>query len=421
MKNKTKNYLPYIKLLYSGLISNFITVNTSKDLFRGALINKEEIQNLINHLNRRKSSDIPCGLIFCKSFMSFSLDKSVALDFMHRKKPTDKTIRVLYTLKGESGLNYKNATNADLSGISYFENEKEILLFPFSVYEISTITKKDNYYEINLGYLEKYKEIFQFKSQTDLYNSIFKSNFIKELELSGLSMPIWLAKKSLCNINFHGIRGSGFCCLIRLPDKKMKIPVLIVSHHLLNKNNLKICDEILLESDNGNELFKIKIGENSKIYSERVYDITIIEIEKNSDISNELIFMDIDEDIFNDKDFLCKLFYKKNAYILQYAKPETTNKYDRKNELIIKKNLEEFTKDKQYSIEEGNIIVEDEIKIIHNIPTYFGAAGAPIISPDKFEVIGYHKGKKIKTDSNYCEFGYLFKWPIEKFIEEFYS
>ena len=129
--------------------------------------------------------------------MSFSLDKNVALEFMQNKKPTEDQIRVLYILKSESGLNTKSATNADLNGISFYEDEREILLFPFSVYEISTFVYKENYYEIYLNYLGKYKELFNFKNQTDLYNSIFNSKFIKELELVGLSTPIWLAKKSL--------------------------------------------------------------------------------------------------------------------------------------------------------------------------------------------------------------------------------
>ena len=43
-----KQYLPYIKLLYFGLSDNFINFNNSEDLYRGALIDKIEMQNLIN-------------------------------------------------------------------------------------------------------------------------------------------------------------------------------------------------------------------------------------------------------------------------------------------------------------------------------------------------------------------------------------
>ena len=92
MKGQTKLYLPYIKLLYLGLKNNCIKVNVSNDLYRGALINKEEIKNLKNHLHKGKNLDNYKALIYCKSFMSFSLDKKVALDFMRKKNHTEKKL-----------------------------------------------------------------------------------------------------------------------------------------------------------------------------------------------------------------------------------------------------------------------------------------------------------------------------------------
>ena len=355
--------------------------------------------------------------------MSFSLEKSVALEFMNNKNPTEKTIRVLYILKSESGLNHKSATNADLNGISYFGEEREILLFPFSVYEIGDVKNMGNYYEIYLNYLGKYKELFSFQNQTDLYNSIFQSKFVKELELVGLSTPIWLAKKSLCKIKMQGKfgphYGSGFCCLI--PFKNMKIPVLIAVNHLLNEENLKIGNKIIIEYDD-NEEFIISISENSKIFTDRMYDITIIEIKENNYLFNELIFMDIDEDIFNDKEFLRENFNKKKAYILHYSPRNNIDEQNNNSQSIIKKNIEEFTKDKKYKIEEGRIIVkEDEYTIIHNIPTGPGAGGGPIISHNKFKVIGYHIGKMKKSNSEYKGIGHLIKLPILDFIKKFYS
>ena len=423
LKGQAKIYLPYIKLLYAGLADNCINVNVKDDLYRGALINKEEIQNLINHKNNRKNSDLPYELIYCKSFMSFSLEKNVALRFMNNKNPTEKTIRVLYILKSESGLNHKSATNADLNGISYFESEREILLFPFSVYEIDDVKNKGDYYEIYLNYLGKYKKLFSFKNQTDLYNSIFKSKFIKELELVGLSAPIWLAKKSLCQIKikdkFGYCYGSGFCCLI--PFKNMKIPVLMTVNHLLNKERLQIGNRIEIEYGD-NEEFIMVINKNSKIFTNPKYDITIIEIKEDNYQFNKLIFMDVDEDIFNSKDFLLENFNRQKAYILQYScRQNYYNEQNEKNQNIIKKNIEEFTKDKNYKIEEGRIIVEeDEYNIIHNIPTSPGAGGGPIISHNKFKVIGYHIGKK-KSHSEYQGLGHLIKLPILDFIKQFYS
>ena len=56
MKEKTKDYLPYIKLLYYGLENNYINFNFSKDLFRGAGIEYSEIENLLVHKNKKIKS-----------------------------------------------------------------------------------------------------------------------------------------------------------------------------------------------------------------------------------------------------------------------------------------------------------------------------------------------------------------------------
>ena len=194
MKDKIKPYIPYIQLLYSGLKINSFNFSSTKDLYRGALIKREEIDNLIYHLKKQKYSDIP-GLIFSKAFMSFSLDKKVAMDFMKKKKPTEKEVRVLYILKTEvlntfeKPLINKNATNADLRDISFFEEEREILLFPFSIYEINEIQEKDNYYIIYLNILGKYKKNFESKNNSDLIESINQSKYVKMLHSNGL-LPI---------------------------------------------------------------------------------------------------------------------------------------------------------------------------------------------------------------------------------------
>ena len=417
MKEKSKLYLPYIKLLYSGLKSNSIKVNISNDLYRGALISKKELGNLINLTKNRKNYNIPFALIYCKSFMSFSLEKNVALDFMNGKNPNEKTIRVLYILESKSILDKKNVTNADLDGISYFENEKEILLFPFSIYEISNFVKKNNYYEIYLSYLAKYKEIFKMKNQTLLYKSIFKSKFVKELQLAGLSIPICLAKKCLCRIKISESRyqkyGSGFFCSIPLTNTIYKIPVLITANHVLNEENIKNSKQILIEYGDNGERFILTFDKESKIYTHKEFDITIIKIEKKNELFNKCIFMEIDEDTFENEEFLIKNIRNKKAYILEYAvgKPFNKNNHEQNNKFF-----QEFIEDKEYAIEEGEIKFNGR-DIEHNIPTNRGASGGPIISGDKFKVIGYHLSKNNNSGIGY---GNLLKYPINEFINIFY-
>ena len=129
--------------------------------------------------------------------------------------------------------------------------------------------------------------------------------------------------------------------------------------------------------------------------------------------------MEIDEDIFESEEFLIKNIRNKKAYILEYTeeKPFNSNHYEQNYRYSTKKILEEFIGDKKYSIEEGEINYNGE-RIEHNIPTNFGASGAPIISGDKFKVIGNHLGRS-KTDSK--GLGKLLKYPINAFIYKFYS
>ena len=52
MKGIIKPYIPYIQLLYSGLKINYFNFSYTKDLYRGALIKREEINNLIKHMKK---------------------------------------------------------------------------------------------------------------------------------------------------------------------------------------------------------------------------------------------------------------------------------------------------------------------------------------------------------------------------------
>jgi hypothetical protein len=180
-----------------------------------------------------------------------------------------------------------------------------------------------------------------------------------------------------------------------------------------------ILDKVEIEHNGARPIIRLLEQE----IEEEIANLVINEselLEKESDKFNSMIFIDIDEDIFKSKDFLMKNFFKKEAYLLQYAKPICSDKNNFQiSGYIEKKNIEEFTKDKEYAIEEGNIIIKDEKIIIHNIPTSSGAAGGPIISHNKFKVIGYHVGKN-KSHMKFQGIGNLLKFPIQEFINIFY-
>ena len=277
MKDKIKPYIPYIQLLYSGLKLNNFNFSYTRDLFRGAVIKIEEIQNLIKYMENKKESDIPKALIYSKAFMSFSLDKNVAINFMREKKPTEKLARVLYILKTEvSDINErilinKNATNADLSDISFYEDEKEILLFPFSVYEISKVQKKNDYYIIYLNILGKYKEKldYEFKNKSDLTLAINQSNYVQFLQKNSLLPTIIdfttivvhfrLLNQSSLSSNKNGIHSETLSLVLKISDILSDIIII------LKRKFLEIKDKVIFLLCNGIRLDKSKTLEQNGV------------------------------------------------------------------------------------------------------------------------------------------------------------
>ena len=157
-EKETENiYLPYIKLLYESIKLKTFPLVTETELYRGTLLSKDEIETIKNEYNN-KIGDLPGMVLFSKTFLSFSKDKNVVLDHFLNNENTDDTLaKVLFILKRkeeDTDYNYNLATHADIEKISYFPNEKEVLFFPFSSFEISGIVQKnlndELTYEINL-------------------------------------------------------------------------------------------------------------------------------------------------------------------------------------------------------------------------------------------------------------------------------
>jgi hypothetical protein len=88
-------------------------------------------------------------------------------------------------------MEYNISTHSDIEEISFFKDEKEVLFFPFSAFEIKEIKEKlkDNkiIFEIKLLYLGKYvKEFKQNKEFIESENIIPNSEFKKQIVQIGL-------------------------------------------------------------------------------------------------------------------------------------------------------------------------------------------------------------------------------------------
>ena len=152
-QNKKFNYLPYIKVLYEGVRLQSLPLSSDKTLYRGSLLSNKEIETIKKYLNN-KIEDLPGAIIFSRAFLSFSKDINVAKYFLNLNENKNKELsKVLYILEKDDNLDYSLSTHADLNELSFY-NEKEVLFFPFSSFEIKSINeiidKNEKIYEIKL-------------------------------------------------------------------------------------------------------------------------------------------------------------------------------------------------------------------------------------------------------------------------------
>ena len=191
---------------------------------------------------------------------------------------------------------------------------------------------------------------------------------------------------NLCKINFpkESSQGSGFFCRIPYPDEFHLLPTLITNNHVIGEDYLSTENEIEISINDISK--KINDLKKRKTYTNKDYDITIIEIFPDKD--NIHHFLEVDESIFKIEDET--QFTKKNIYILQYP-----------NHLC--------------SVSYGVISHINEFNIEHKCSTASGSSGAPILSLESLKVIGIHKGSKKKIQIN---LGTLLKHPILQFNDK---
>ena len=146
--------------------------------------------------------------------------------------------------------------------------------------------------------------------------------------------------KNICVIDLGNAKGTGFFCKIPFPDNKNLLPVLITCNHILNEEYLNRNKSVFIFFNNQNERREIII-DNRIRYTNKEYDITIIEIKSEKDNIND--FLELEE---LDDEALQEL----PVYLLQYAKGE--------------KCLASF----------GIIRQTKEKNVIHNCWTDFGSA-----------------------------------------------
>ena len=207
---------------------------------------------------------------------------------------------------------------------------------------------------------------------------------------SALEVILDLSKKSIGKIksNEQDI-ATCFFCAIPFPDKYNRLPVLVTNNHVLKKEDITEGKTIRFSTNNEEHKFEIKIDENRKKYTNEKYDITFIEIKKDTDNININSFLDIDDEIFEEN--YENLIVKKSVYLLHYPHG----------------NLSEYSS----GIMKG-FFLDEKFSFRHSCQTQNGSSGSPVINLINHKVIGIHKGYKENLKYN---IGTVLKDPINDF------
>ena len=176
---KINKYLSYIQMMYEGIKIKSFYFKPKKKLYRGTYFDEKEISIIQNYINS-ENNDLPRAIIYSKSFFSFSLNKKVAMTFI------DNALLIIEDFIEEE----RNCSGcASIEKFSYFKKEEEILVFPFSSFEIKNKnlekvedkSKKNGYYYIiYLSYLGKYEKLFEKEDPVKLFENIPKDSLYAE-------------------------------------------------------------------------------------------------------------------------------------------------------------------------------------------------------------------------------------------------
>ena len=97
-------------------------------------------------------------------------------------------------------------------------------------------------------------------------------------------------------INIGNLQGTGFFCEIPFPDENNTLPVFITNNHIINEK-LLYQENLIIEIEtivDGIKKFNLKDRMN---YTNKDYDITIIEIKDSDDLSN---YLELDDKLVDD-------------------------------------------------------------------------------------------------------------------------
>jgi len=200
-------------------------------------------------------------------------------------------------------------------------------------------------------------------------------------------------KNNVCKIRIKDVQGIGFFCKIPYPDMNNMLPVLITNNHVINEELLNQKDADITISTQGDVNIKeMKLDHRIK-YTNKEYDVTIIEVKEEDNINS---FLELDdtllEDVLNDKNKNLS-YIEESIYLIGY----------------IKGTLVESSGTLQ------NISEERKYLLIHNCRTGAGAGGSPLLNVRNNKVIGIHHSTDFHSHNK--RRGTFLNYPIKELIK----
>ena len=215
-----------------------------------------------------------------------------------------------------------------------------------------------------------------------------KINYYPEsISLEATEEIIEQMKKKVCKISLKdSTKGTGFFCKIPYPNDDNLLPVLITNNNIINESIIKKENEKISLSINNDREYREIILDNRIKYTNKKYDITIIEIKENDKIYN---YLELERDIKNKSK---KIYNENSIYILHYPRCQ---------DIYV-----------SYGIIEGG----DKYNFKYLCCTEKGSLGSPILNVSNNKLIGIHKG--VNKEDNYNR-GLFLKYAIYEFNNHF--
>ena len=362
--SKALFYYPFIKLCYEELREGFLN-SSSKKLYRCSKISIkefEEINKKIKYKDNNIEIEIPNVIVFSRCFQSFSTDKRRAKRFA--KSSDGNTYSILYIIEEMENIDdikYK-ISNADIKDFSNLTTEKEILVFPFTCFEIVKIIETSENkidYEIHLKYLGNYSHYIEKNIGDKFFDKIQISKFSEELIGSGIVkahnfISTWIKKKNL------EIKLDKICFF--LDGEKDCIGISKTDIIVLNISLSTI--KIIINKHKDEILNVIKLPSNRICSSSKDKTIRVIKFFENNTEWQEVNTIDLyaNKILFLYSDYILSLD-NKNFFRIH----NLNDKPFYNNELFVEENkiliVEKLNKDKVIYVSESDI-GKKEIKLI---------------------------------------------------------